>query len=90
MVKGRKQIETLHPAGEQPVGDSLIGMIEHGKASLELAVQEARALGHHYIRNRAPAAGPAASRRGSCRVASWPGVATSSLKGERSDHPCHG
>jgi excisionase family DNA binding protein len=45
----RKQIETLHPAGEQPSGDSLIGMTAQGKASIELAVQEARSLGHHYI-----------------------------------------
>ena len=45
----RKQIETLHPAGDQPVGDSLIGMTAQGKASIEVAVQEARSLGHHYI-----------------------------------------
>jgi excisionase family DNA binding protein len=45
----RKQIEMLHPAGEQPVGDGQIGMTQQGKASLELAVQEARSLGHHYI-----------------------------------------
>ena len=45
----RKQIETLHPAGEQPVGEGQIGMTAQGKQSIELAVQEARALGHHYI-----------------------------------------
>jgi excisionase family DNA binding protein len=45
----RAQIETLHPAGEQPVGDGQIGMTQQGKASLELAVQEARSLGHHYL-----------------------------------------
>ncbi len=45
----REQIETLHPAGEQPVGDGQIGMTQQGKASLELAVQEARSLGHHYL-----------------------------------------
>jgi ATP-dependent Clp protease ATP-binding subunit ClpC len=45
----RAQIETLHPAGEQPVGDGQLGMTQQGKASLELAVQEARSLGHHYL-----------------------------------------
>jgi excisionase family DNA binding protein len=45
----RAQIETLHPAGEQPVGDDQLGMTQQGKASLELAVQEARSLGHHYL-----------------------------------------
>jgi excisionase family DNA binding protein len=45
----RAQIETLHPAGEQPVGDGQIGMTQQGKASIELAVQEARSLGHHYL-----------------------------------------
>lgn len=45
----RKQIETLHPAGKQSTGDSLIGMTAQGKASIELAVQEARSLDHHYI-----------------------------------------
>ncbi len=45
----RAQIETLHPAGEQPVGDGRLGMTAQGKASIELAVQEARSLGHHYI-----------------------------------------
>jgi excisionase family DNA binding protein len=45
----RAQIETLHPAGEQPVGDGQIGMTQQGKASIELAVQEARSFGHHYI-----------------------------------------
>lgn len=45
----RTQIETLHPAGEEPVGDDQIGMTQQGKASIELAVQEARSFGHHYI-----------------------------------------
>jgi len=45
----RAQIETLHPAGEQPVGNGLIGMTQQGKESIELAVQEAQSLGHHYI-----------------------------------------
>ncbi|MFL5697736.1 MAG: Clp protease N-terminal domain-containing protein [Ktedonobacteraceae bacterium] len=45
----REQIEALHPAGEQPVGDGQIGMTQQGKASLELAVQEVRSLGHHYL-----------------------------------------
>ena len=45
----RTQIETLHPAGEELVGDEQIGMTQQGKASIELAVQEARSFGHHYI-----------------------------------------
>jgi excisionase family DNA binding protein len=45
----RTQIETLHPVGEEPVGDGQIGMTQQGKASIELAVQEARSFGHHYI-----------------------------------------
>jgi len=45
----RVQIETLHPAGEQPVGDGQIGVTAQGKQSIELAVQEARLLGHHYL-----------------------------------------
>ncbi len=45
----RKQIETLHPAGEQPIGDGPIGLTPQGKESIELAVQEARSLDHHYI-----------------------------------------
>ncbi len=45
----RAQIETLHPAGEQPVGDGHLGMTAQGKESIELAVQEARSLGHHYL-----------------------------------------
>jgi excisionase family DNA binding protein len=45
----RAQIETLHPVGEQPVGEGQLGMTQQGKAILELAVQEARALGHHYL-----------------------------------------
>jgi ATP-dependent Clp protease ATP-binding subunit ClpC len=45
----RAQIETLHPVGEQPVGEGQLGMTQQGIASLELAVQEARALGHHYL-----------------------------------------
>jgi excisionase family DNA binding protein len=45
----RAQIETLHPAGEQLVGGGQLGMTQQGKASIELAVQEARSLGHHYL-----------------------------------------
>jgi excisionase family DNA binding protein len=45
----RAQIETLHPAGEQPMGEGQLGMTQQGKQSIELAVQEAQALGHHYI-----------------------------------------
>jgi excisionase family DNA binding protein len=45
----RAKIETLHPAGKQPLGDSQIGVTQQGKGSLELAVQEAQSLGHHYI-----------------------------------------
>jgi excisionase family DNA binding protein len=45
----RKQIEGLHPAGEEMVSDGQIGMAQVGKTSIELAVQEARALGHHYL-----------------------------------------
>ena len=45
----RAQLETLHPAGEQPVGDVQLEMTQQGKASIELAVQEARSLGHHYL-----------------------------------------
>ena len=45
----RAQIETLHPAGEQPVGDGQLGLTPPGKQSIELAVKEARLLGHHYI-----------------------------------------
>jgi excisionase family DNA binding protein len=33
----RAQIETLHPAGEQPVVDDQLGMTQQGKASIELA-----------------------------------------------------
>ena len=43
------QIEALHPAGEQPLGDGEPGMTTQGKESITLAVQEARSLGHHYI-----------------------------------------
>jgi len=45
----RKQIEALHPVEEQPVGDGQLGMTSLGKESIELAVQEARSLDHHYI-----------------------------------------
>ncbi|MEO8956953.1 MAG: Clp protease N-terminal domain-containing protein [Ktedonobacteraceae bacterium] len=45
----RKQIEALHPTEKQPVGDGLIGVTPQGKETIELAVQEARSLGHHYI-----------------------------------------
>src|SRR5258708_35121843 len=42
----REQIETLHPAGEQPLRHGLIGMTQQGKESIELAVQEAQSLRH--------------------------------------------
>lgn len=45
----RRQIEILHPAGEQPVGAGQIGVTAQGKTSIELAVQEAGSFGHHYI-----------------------------------------
>ena len=45
----RKQIEALHPTENQPIEDGLIGVTPQGKESIELAVQEARSLGHHYI-----------------------------------------
>ncbi len=45
----RQQIETLHPAGEQPVYDNQIGMTQQGKMSIEMAVQEAQLFKHHYI-----------------------------------------
>jgi excisionase family DNA binding protein len=44
----RAQIEKLHPSGEQPIKVQL-GMTLQGKLSIELAVQEAQALGHHYL-----------------------------------------
>jgi excisionase family DNA binding protein len=47
--EAQEQIEMLHPAGEQPIGDSSIGMTQQGKAAIELAVLEAQALDHHYI-----------------------------------------
>lgn len=46
----RKQIEELHPEEhDHPVVQGLIGLTVQGKTSLELAVQEARALDHHYL-----------------------------------------
>ena len=45
----RAQIEKLHPSGEQPIDKGQPGMTLQGKQSIELAVQEAQALGHHYI-----------------------------------------
>jgi excisionase family DNA binding protein len=45
----RAQIEVQHPAGEHLVGGNLLGLTPQGKESIELAVQEARAFGHHYI-----------------------------------------
>lgn len=45
----REQIEALHPVGEQPKGAGQIGMTAQGKESIELAVQEAQSLGHHYL-----------------------------------------
>jgi excisionase family DNA binding protein len=46
----RQQIETLHPEEhDHPVVEGMIGVTAQGKASLELAVQEARSLDHHYL-----------------------------------------
>jgi len=45
----REEIEALHPLEEQPAGSGQIGMTAQGKESLELAVQEARSFGHHYL-----------------------------------------
>jgi excisionase family DNA binding protein len=45
----RAQIETLHTAGEQPIPKGQLGMTPQGKQSIELAVQEAQVLGHHYL-----------------------------------------
>lgn len=46
----RKQIETLHPEEhDHPAVEGMIGVTAQGKASLELAVQEARGLDHHYL-----------------------------------------
>ena len=44
----RKQVEELHPTGEEPA-DGPIGVTPRGKDSIELAVQEARLLNHHYL-----------------------------------------
>jgi excisionase family DNA binding protein len=46
----RKRIETLHPEEHaHPVVEGMIGLTAPGKASLELAVEEARGLDHHYL-----------------------------------------
>ena len=45
----RTQIETVHPAAEQPISKNQLGMTQQGKQSIELAVQEAQSLGHHYL-----------------------------------------
>jgi len=46
----RKQIETLHPEEhDHPTVEGMIGVTAQGKAGLELAVQEARSLDHHYL-----------------------------------------
>ncbi len=46
----RQQIETLHPEEHNhPAVEGMIGVTAQGKASLELAVQEARGLDHHYL-----------------------------------------
>ncbi len=45
----RAQIEALHPKGEQSLSDEQPGMTTQGQECIMLAVQEARALGHHYI-----------------------------------------
>lgn len=44
----RQQVEQLHPAVEHSA-DGPIGVTPHGKDSIELAVQEARLLNHHYL-----------------------------------------
>jgi len=38
----RAEIETLHPAREQPMSEGQLGMTQQGKQSVELAVQEAQ------------------------------------------------
>lgn len=45
----REEVEALHPAEERPEGSGQIGMTTQGKESIELAVQEAQFLGHHYL-----------------------------------------
>jgi len=46
----RKQIEILHPEEhDHDRVEGMIGVTAQGKASLELAVQEARGLDHHYL-----------------------------------------
>ena len=44
----RKQVEELHPVGDQ-AADGPLGMTPWGKESVELAVQESRLLNHHYL-----------------------------------------
>lgn len=45
----RKTVEEIHPASEEPVPDGMIGMNSLAKDTMELSVQEARGLGHHYL-----------------------------------------
>jgi excisionase family DNA binding protein len=46
----RKHIEIQHPEElDHPVAEGMIGLTPQGKASIELAVQEARGLDHHYL-----------------------------------------
>jgi len=45
----RKRVEAAHPAGEQPIGDALIGLTPQGKECIELAVREARSADQHQI-----------------------------------------
>ncbi len=46
----RKQILTQHPEEhDHAVVEGMIGITQQGKASIELAVQEARGLDHHYL-----------------------------------------
>ncbi len=45
----REQLEDLYPLEQQPESVGQIGMTAQGKESLELAVQEAQSLGHHFI-----------------------------------------
>lgn len=46
----RQQVEALHPEEhDHERVEGMIGVTAQGKASLELAVQEARSLDHHYL-----------------------------------------
>lgn len=49
LAEVRTLIETAHPADKQPLADAQIGMSSQAKDTMELAVQEARGFGHHYL-----------------------------------------